>query len=568
MTKTMKRREFMLHATRAAGAVGLAGCGIVLKGCRSGPEFDLVLRGGRIIDGSGGEPLDADLGIIGDRIARIGRISASRGKKVLDVRDRVVCPGFIDVHDHSDVGLLCNPKAESHIRQGITTVISGHCGSTPFPIADGIYEERKAAWTQEYDVDLDWIDIRGFFSRLEATGMALNYATFVGQGTIRGAVMGFNDRPPENDEMERMKAMVAENVRNGALGLSTGLEYAPGSFAQPEEVTELCRSAVEWGGCYATHMRDEGDFLLEALDEALGVARRTGASLQISHFKVAYPRNWHKIEDALDRIDRAVEEGIEVFCDRYPYIAGSTGFSSFNFPLWALEGTTAEFLKRLQDPALEGRLRAYVKEREQKIGSWDKVLVSYVGSDANRRMVGKSVLEGMRETGKDAFTFMRDLIIEENDRVEQIVFMGHEDNLKRILSHPRVGVGCDGSARAPYGKLGAGKPHPRSYGTFPRVLGRYIREERILPLPEMIKKMTALPARKFGFAGRGALQNGFSADIVVFDPERVVDRATWQNPHQYPVGIEHVIVNGTPVVENSEHTGELPGRVLRSSGPA
>jgi N-acyl-D-amino-acid deacylase len=564
-TKTMKRREFIKQTTQAAAAAGLTGCGIVLKGCRPAQEFDLVLSGGLIIDGTGGEPFNADVGIIGDRIARIGNIAATRGKKVLEVRDRVVCPGFMDTHDHSDVGLLCNPKAESHIRQGITSVISGNCGSSPFPIADEIYEEMKAEWKQDYDVDLDWRDIKGFFARLEETGLALNYATFVGQGSIRGAAMGFNDRPPKFDELERMKTMVAENVRGGALGLSTGLEYAPGSFAQADEVTELCRSAAELGGCYATHMRDEGDNLLEALDEAIGVARRTGASLQISHFKVAYPRNWHKIDDALVRIDRAAEEGIEIFCDRYPYIAGSTGFSSFNFPLWALQGTSSEFLTRLKDPALEGRLRAYVSEREKKLGSWDKVLISHVGSEKNRRWEGKSVLEGMQETGKDAFTFMRDLVIEENDRVEQIIFMGHEDNLKRILSHPRVGVGCDGSTRAPYGRLASGKPHPRSYGTFPRVLGKYVREERILPLPEMIKKMTALPARKFGFADRGVLQSGLLADITVFDPDRVDDRATWQKPHQYPVGIEHVIVNGTPVVEYSEHTGRLPGRILRSS---
>jgi N-acyl-D-amino-acid deacylase len=315
---------------------------------------------------------------------------------------------------------------------------------------------------------------------------------------------------------------------------------------------------------YATHMRDEGDQLLESLDEAIGVARMTGASLQISHFKVAYARNWDKIDDALARIDQAVQEGIDVFCDRYPYTAGSTGFSSFNFPLWALQGTTEEFLARLKDKTLEARLRAYVGERELKLGSWDKVLISSVDTEKNRRFEGRTVLEGMQETGKDAFEFMRDLIIEENNRVGQIIFMMSEDNLKRILAHPRVGVGCDGSALAPYGNLGRGKPHPRSYGTFPRVLGKYIREESILPLPEMIKKMTSVPARKFGFSGRGLLQRGYLADIVVFDQDRVADRATWEEPHQYSEGIEHVIVNGETVIQNSDHTGRLPGRILRS----
>ena len=564
MAKTMKRRDFLSTTAQAAAAAGLGGLGFLSQGCTSRQEYDLVIVGGQVFDGSGGEAAAADIGIIGDRIERIGRIPASRGKMVLDAQGLTVCPGFIDSHDHSDVNLLYNPKAESHIRQGVTTVVSGNCGASPFPVADEIFEESRSSLQDQYGIDLTWRDIKGFFARLDESGLALNYATFVGQGTIRGAAMGFNDRPPKPEELERMKAYVAENVQAGALGLSTGLEYAPGSFASPDEVAELCRVAVEHGGLYATHMRDEGDQLLESLDEAIGVARMTGASLQISHFKVAYARNWHKIDDALARIDQAVQEGIDVFCDRYPYTAGSTGFSSFNFPLWALQGTTEEFLARLKDSTLEARLRAYVSEREQKLGSWDKGMISSVDTEQNRRFEGRTVLEGMQETGKDAFEFMRDLILEENNRVGQIIFMMSEDNLKRILAHPRVGVGCDGSALAPYGNLGRGKPHPRSYGTFPRVLGKYIREGSILPLSEMIRKMTSVPARKFGFSRRGLLQRGYLADIVAFDRDRVADRATWQEPHQYPEGIEHVIVNGEVVVQNSDHTGRLPGRILRS----
>lgn len=561
----MKRREFIKYTSQTAAAAGLGGCGILLNGCSSRQEFDLVILGGHVYDGTGSEAVDADIGIIGDSIAKLGKIPASRGKKVLDARNLSVCPGFIDTHDHSDTNLLYNPKAESHIRQGITTAVSGNCGSSPFPVSDEIFEESRAALKQDYELDWNWRDIKGFFARLEESGLAFNYATFVGQGTIRGAAMGFNDRPPKPDELQRMKAMVAESVGNGALGLSSGLEYAPGSFAQPDEVAELCQAAVEKGGLYATHMRDEGDQLLEALEETLSVARRTGISLQISHFKVAYARNWHKIDEALARIDRALAEGIDVFCDRYPYIAGSTGFSSFNFPLWALQGTTAEFLERLKNPTLESRLRSYVSEREQKLGSWDKVLISSVASEKNRSLEGKTVLQGMQESGKDAFEFMRDLVIEENNRVGQIIFMMSEDNLKRILAHPRVGVGCDGSAMAPYGKLGQGKPHPRSYGTFPRVLGKYIREEKILPLPQMIQKMTSMPADKFKFKRRGRLQYGNYADIVIFDQDRVADQATWSQPHQYPIGIEHVIVNGEVVIENAEHLGALPGRILKSN---
>lgn len=392
--------------------------------------------------------------------------------------------------------------------------------------------------------------------------MALNYSTLVGQGSIRGAAMGLNDRLPSAQELEKMKKMVEENILNGALGLSTGLEYAPGSYAQPQEIIELCRVAARLGGVYATHMRDEGDMLLESLDESIETARQTGVSLQISHLKMAYPRNWDKIDAALAKIEEAKKEGISISCDRYPYIAGSTGLS-FYFPLWARQGTTDEFLARLKDPALESKLRAHLEEQEKKLGSWEKVVISSVVSEGNRRFEGKSVLEGAQELGKEPFIFIRDLLIEEKNRVGMVIFMMKEENLKRILAHPLVGVGTDGSAVAPYGLLGRGKPHPRLYGTFPRVLGKYVREEKIAPLPEMLMKMTSLPARKFGFERRGAILNEYFADIVIFDEDKVIDKATWTDPHQYPVGIEYVIVNGKVVIQRGEHTGSLPGKILR-----
>jgi len=289
----------------------------------------------------------------------------------------------------------------------------------------------------------------------------------------------------------------------------------------------------------------------------------TGIRVQISHFKIAYPRNWGKIDEALARLESAAAAGVRLFCDRYPYIAGATSMSSFTFPLWALEGTTEEFMARLKDPTLEGRLRSHLKERERKLGSWDKVLISSVFTERNRRFEGRNVSQSAEAAGKDVFEFLRDLLIEENNRVGQIIFMSDEDNLRRIMAHPLVGIGCDGSAIAPYGPLGEGKPHPRNYGTFPRVLGRYVRQEKICPLNEMIRKMTSIPAANFGFAGRGVLQAKAFADIVIFDADRVIDRATWTEPHRYSDGIEHVIVNGRPVVQNGEHTGALPGRILK-----
>ncbi len=374
--------------------------------------------------------------------------------------------------------------------------------------------------------------------------------------------MGFNDRSPNQEELEKMKKMVEENINLGALGLSTGLEYAPGSYAKAEEINELCKVAAQNGGVYATHIRDEGDRLIESMDEAIEAARKSGASLEISHFKIAYPRNWHKVDAALAKIEEAKKEGISIFCDRYPYIAGSTGLSYY-FPLWAKQGTTDEFLARLKDPALEERLRAHLAEQEKKVVSWDKVVISSVVSEKNKTFEGKSVLEGAKETGKKPYDFMKDLIIEEKNRVGMVTFMMKEENLKRILAHPLVGVGTDGSAVAPYGILHKGKPHPRHYGTFPRVLGKYIREEKIIPMPEMLKKITSLPAQKFGLEKRGALKSGYYADIVIFDKDKVIDKATWTDPHQYPEGIEYVLVNGRVVIREGEHTEDLPGKVLR-----
>lgn len=563
MKKSISRREFIKRTSQYATFAGLGCCGILLRGCSSKQDYDLVIKNGRVFDGLGHKAIHADIGIIGQKIAKIGKISAAKGKSVIDATDLAVCPGFIDAHDHTSVELLANPKAESSIRQGITTLVSGNCGDSPFPVADEIYDDYRNTVKDRYDVDVTWRDINGFFSKLEEKGMALNYSTFVGQGTIRGFCVGFNDRPPKSDELEKMKALVAESIRDGALGVSSGLEYAPGSYAQQDEIVELCRVAAQNGGVYSTHMRDESDQLLEAMDEAIDVSRKTAIRLQISHFKIAYPRNWHKIDAALAKLEAAKNEGIPIFCDRYSYIAAATGLSSMNFPLWAKQGTTDEFLTRLKDPTLESKFRAFLQEREKKLGSWDKVVISSVFTEENRKFEGKTILECTQETGKDVFEFLRDLLIEEKDRVGQVIFMMKEENLKRILTHPLVGVGCDGSALAPYGALGRGKPHPRSYGTFPRVLGKYIREEHILPMSEMLKKITSVPARNFGFAFRGALQKDYFADIVIFDEDRVIDKATFKNPHQYPEGIDYVIVNGKVVINKGEHSGVLPGKILR-----
>jgi N-acyl-D-amino-acid deacylase len=562
MNNPLPRRAFLKQTARAAAVAGLCGCGPLLQGCFSKRQFDWIIKNGLVFDGLGGPPAQTDIAIEGDLIQKIGRVKASQAREVIDAQGLAVSPGFIDVHDHSDISLLVNPRAESLVHQGITLVVSGQCGSSPFPIAEATLEEEKESIRTFYEIDLDWRDLSGFFSRLETSGIAMNYATLVGHGSIRGAVMGFRDRPPTPQELARMVFLAEECIRGGAFGISTGLEYAPGSFAGADEIVELCRAAAGGNGVYATHMRDEGDRLLESLEEAIEAARLSGIRLQISHLKAAYPRNWAQLDPALALIEKAKKEGIDIFCDRYPYIAGSTGLSLY-FPMWSKEGTTDEFISRLKDPKLDSQLRSHLASQEEKIGSWDKILLSSIPSEKNRHLQGKTVLEAAGRMGKKPYDFMRDLLIEEKTMVGMIAFMMDEDNLKKVLAHPLVGVGCDGSAVAPYGILSRGRPHPRNYGTFPRVLGKYVREEKIVPAEEMIRKMTSVPASRFGFEGRGVIRPGAFADLVIFDPEKIADRATWVEPHQYPVGIDYVIVNGRIVIKGGEHTGQLAGRILK-----
>ncbi|HOF05381.1 MAG TPA: D-aminoacylase [Syntrophales bacterium] len=526
-------------------------------------DFDLLISGGVVYDGLGRPGSEADVALKGDRIARIAAgLDPGRAAAVIDARGLAVAPGFIDAHSHTDIELLVNPRAESKIRQGVTTEIAGNCGYTVFPLTRLNYEERRRYCDEQYGVPLIWRDLEGFFSELEGKGMAVNYATFMGHGTLRSAVFGAQDRPPSPEEMAAMKELIRQNMEIGALGLSTGLIYVPGCYADREELISLCRETAVYGGMYSTHMRNESDYLVEAVEEAIHIAQEARISLQISHLKLAYPRNWSKIHWVLSRISEVNAQGLEILADRYPYTASSTVLSAF-MPPWIQQGTTAEYLARLEDPANEEKIRDYVKIQEEKVGSWDNVFISSVLRKDNEHLAGKSIRRAAREAGKEPYVFIRDLLISEEDQVWMINFSLNEDNFKRIILHPLVVIGSDGWARAPYGPLGRDKPHPRSYGTFPRMLGRYVREEGIMSLERAIEKMTSLTARKFGIYGRGQIKEGNFADVVIFDPDRIIDRATWTEPHRYPEGIPYVIVNGRPVIHEGEHTGELPGRILR-----
>jgi N-acyl-D-amino-acid deacylase len=559
---TIKRRAFIQGALKTAAVASAGGAGLLFQGCAQRKDLDLLIAGGMVYDGTGGPPLRADVGISEGAIRVVGRIPRSRAKSVIEAKGLAVSPGFIDVHDHTDIDLLVNPKAESAVRQGVTTLVSGQCGGSPFPLTLEEAEDLRRRLAQEYGLDAGWNDIRGFLARLEQSGAALNYATFVGHGSVRAVAMGYDARPASAAELERMKELVADSMAGGALGLSSGLEYTPGSFAPTEELVELCRVAVRTGGVYATHMRNEDVTVLEAVDEALRIAKEAAIRLQVSHLKICHAAYWPKIDALMAKLDAARQAGIDLRCDRYPYIAGATTLALL-FPLWSREGTTKDFIARLEDPGLDARLRAALAEKEKMIGSWDKVLITSVGSDKNIKVEGMNIIEASSRAQKPPYEFMRDLLVEESGRVEMVDFYGHEDILKRILTQPYVGIGGDSGAIAPYGPLSKGKPHPRFYGTFPRILGKYVREEKIVPLEEMIRKMTAMPAAHMGFVRRGQLKVGWAADVCVFDPDKVIDKATFKEPAVYPEGIVKVIVNGQIVVDEGTHTGRLAGKILR-----
>ncbi|MCK7481451.1 MAG: D-aminoacylase [Candidatus Moduliflexus flocculans] len=475
-----------------------------------------------------------------------------------------VSPGFIDVHDHTDTGLLVNPRAESAVRQGVTTLVSGQCGGSPFPLTDEMAAEMRESREKKYGLAAGWKDITGFLAAIEKSGTALNYTTFVGNGTVRAAVMGRGPSGRRAPELDRMRALVAEAMAGGALGLSSGLEYTPSSFASTEELIELGRVAARTGGVYATHMRDEETFVLEAVAEALRIAREAPIRLQISHLKVGFAVNWPKLGTLMDMLEKARAEGLDFRCDRYPYIASATGLGTL-FPIWSREGGSEGFLARLSGPGVrrpDPRPPRRAGEGLRLVGQ-DPHLGRGLRQEPRPR--GEERPRGRGRGGESPYEFMRDLLIEESDRVGMVSFYGHEDNLERILSHPLVGIGADSEAVAPYGPLSQGKPHPRTYGTFPRALGKYVRDEKIVPLEEMIRKMTGMPAAQMGFVRRGLLKVGWAADVCVFDPATVADRATFKEPAVYPEGIRHVVVNGQAVVDAGEHTGRLPGRVLRKN---
>jgi len=537
----MDRREF-LQAGAALSLTSMAG----VKGLSWWRAPDLVLRRATVIDGTGAPGIEADVSVVGARIQAIGRIR-ERGTVEIDLAGRP---------------LLDIPEAENRVLQGITLEVGGQCGGSPGPMSQSAAQAAGERYREAYGVEVDLRELGGFFQALEDIPPSVNAASMVGHGTIRGLVVGSENRPATTEELARMRAMVATALAQGAVGFSTGLEYTPSGFASKEELVELAKALQGTGYPYASHMRNEDDGVLAAVEEALHVGRVAGVPVQISHLKAQGERNWWKAPVILDLLEEARDAGIDVHFDRYPYVAYSTGLSNL-FPSSARAGGTGAFLARLQDPQERPVLEAYCRGKIAQLGSWNSVQISNTRTSGNAWIRGRRLGEAAQERGEDPFELTVRLLIEEGGSVGMIGFGMSEENTARMLAHPLGMVCSDGSVYAP---TGSGSPHPRSFGTFPRVLGHYVRDQQIMSLEMAIHKMTGMPAKKIQLSDRGVLRPGAFADLVAFDPDTVRDEATFSDPRRAPTGISTVVVNGVLTVREGAMTGQLAGRPVRGSG--
>ena len=558
------RRSFIgMFGVAGAGAATGAGASLLVGCSEKPPKYDLLIAGGSVIDGTGQTAFMADVGLIGDRIVEIGAIKQNGAKKIIDATGRIVCPGFIDSHSHTDLSLLVNPQAESKVRQGVTTEVAGQDGSSYAPLTDEGLKALREGYGKKYNVDINWQDFPTFFGALERNKIGINFISFVGQGTIRGLVVGQENSPATPEQIETMKRLVEDAMAGGAWGLSSGLEYTPGGFALEDEIAELCKAAASYNGIYATHMRNEDDLLQEAVEEAIRTAQKGGIPLQISHFKASGKRNWEKVKPILEIIEKANADGMDITMDRYPYIAYATTLQNL-FPTKYRDGGTEGFLSHLQTPKILAEMKQAALAKIDMLGDWSAVMITSVTSTNNQQYIGKRVSEIVVESGEDPFEFVRRLLIAENGSVGMVGFGMSEEEIKSILTHPLVMIASDGGAAATYGPLSELTPHPRCYGTFPRVLGKYCRDEKWFDLPTAVHKMTGMPAKRLKLQDRGKIDVGLAGDIVIFNPDTVADLSDFMKPHQYATGIDYVLVNGSVVIEKGEHTGVLPGKVLRS----
>jgi N-acyl-D-amino-acid deacylase len=514
-------------------------------------NFDVIFVNGKVIDGAGNPWFKADVGVKGDKIVAVGCLSGSEAGRVIDAGGLVVAPGFIDIHSHSDYNVIIDPRVESKVRQGVTTEVVGNCGSSAAPMR---YMRARLG----DDFEFSWESMADYLAIIEATGASFNVVPLVGQGTVRQNVMGYENREPTKSELEEMRGLVSGAMEEGAWGMSTGLIYTPSAYAGTPEIVELAKVLGGYGGVYFSHIRGEGETLLDAVNEAVQIGEEAGVPVQIAHFKASGKPHWGKTVDSLRLVAEGREAGIDVTFDQYPYVASSTGLAAY-MPHWAQEGGADRLLERLKDPEVRERIR---EDRSGIYRTWDMIMVASARNHPEYE--GKRISEVAELEGKEEYEAVFDLLLAEDAQVAVVSFGMSEEDVRRVMRSPHGMVGSDGSAAAPRGILGRGKPHPRFYGTFPRVIGHYVREG-ILSLQEAVRKMTSAPAQRLGLRDRGLLREGFKADVTVFDPGTVKDEATFVEPHRFASGIPYVMVNGELVVDGGEHTGALPGRALRKN---
>jgi len=533
-------------------------------------QFDVLIKNGRIVDGSGRPAFNADVGIKGQRIVRIGNLGKATTARTIDARGLVVAPGFIDMLGQSETYLLIDPRGMSKVMMGVTTEITGE-GESIAPINERQIKEQED-FLKRFKLDVDWRTLDEYFRRLEKQGTGLNLGTFVGATQVREYVVGYDNRAPTSAELESMKNLVAAAMRDGALGLSTSLQYIPARFATTDELVELAKVARQYGGIYATHQRSEANALDESLAEVFEIARRARIPVEIWHLKTAYKKNWGRMPEILGKIKQARARGLDVTADIYPYVAGSTALSAC-LPPWAQEGGTEKMLSRLRDPATRERIKKEISEDHK---DWENIYLGsggaggiLIGAVVNRdleSMQGKRVSEIAVEQNKDPLDALLDFILADHAQTGAIYFMMSEGDMRAAMRAPFVSFCTDSGSRATDGPLAGSKSHPRGWGSYPRILGRYVRDEHLLSLETAIHKMTGGPAARVGIRDRGLLRTGMFADITVFDPGTVIDRATFESPNQYPVGIEYVLVNGQISVDKGERTAALAGQVVRGPG--
>jgi N-acyl-D-amino-acid deacylase len=533
-------------------------------------DFDVIIRGGTVYDGTGTEPRQADVAIRGDRIAGVGDFKPAKAKTVIDAKGLAVAPGFINMLSWSTESLIQDGRSQSEIRQGVTTEIMGE-GESMGPVNDRV-REHILHTQADIQYDIKWNTLAEYLQYLEKRGISCNVASFLGATTVREYVIGFEDKPATPEQLEQMRDLVRKEMEAGALGIGTSLIYPPAFYAKTEELIELCKVAAKYQGKYISHMRSEGNQLFEALDELLRIAREANIPAEVYHIKAAGEKNWPKEDELLARIERAQKEGLNVRANMYTYTAAGTGLDAC-LPPWAEDGGYPALFKRLRDPATREKIKAEVKIDSDKwenlylaAGSPEKILLVGFKSDKLKPLTGKALAEVAKMRGKDPVDTIMDLIAEDESRIGTVYYLMSEENVKKELRKPWISFGSDEASQAPEPPFTKSNPHPRAYGNFARVLGKYVRDEKVLPMSDAIHRLSGQPATNLGLDHRGFIQEGMFADVVVFDPARISERATFEKPHQYGVGVKHVFVNGAQVIKDGEHTGAKPGRALWGPG--